>query len=68
MSFHANLRLAARCDLLAVAPRSAALAVREALGLVVVPMDWGREDTAVTLLWREAGLENPALAAFVECF
>jgi DNA-binding transcriptional LysR family regulator len=68
MSFHANLRLAARCDLLAVAPRSAALAVRVALGLVVVPMDWGREDTAVTLLWREAGLENPALAAFVECF
>ncbi len=68
MSFHANLRLAAEGNLLAVAPRSAAAAVREALGLVLFPIDWGREDTAVTLVWRESSLSNPALAALLECF
>ena len=68
MSFHANLRLAAEGSLLAVAPRSAALAMREVLDLVVFPLDWGREDTAVTLVWREASLGNPALVALLECF
>jgi DNA-binding transcriptional LysR family regulator len=68
MSFHANLRLAAEGSLLAVAPRSAALAVRDALDLALLPVDWGREDTAVTLVWREASRSNPALVAFLECF
>ncbi|MBK7473916.1 MAG: LysR family transcriptional regulator [Betaproteobacteria bacterium] len=68
MNFHANLRLAAEGSLLAVAPRSAALAVREVLDLVLFPMDWGREYTAVTLIWREASLGNPALVALLECF
>jgi DNA-binding transcriptional LysR family regulator len=68
MSFHANLRLAAEGSLLAVSPRAAALAVREVLDLVLFPMDWGREDTAVTLVWREASLGNPALVALLECF
>jgi DNA-binding transcriptional LysR family regulator len=68
MSFHANLRLAAEGSLLAVAPRSAALALRDVLGLVLFPMDWGREDTAVTLIWREASLGNRALVALLECF
>jgi len=68
MSFHANLRLAAEGSLLAVAPRAAALAVRNVLDLVLIPIDWGREDTAVTLVWREASLGNPALVAWLECF
>jgi DNA-binding transcriptional LysR family regulator len=68
MSFHANLRLVARGTLLAVAPRSAALAMRDALDLVLLPLDWGREDTPVTLAWREASLSNRALAALLECF
>jgi DNA-binding transcriptional LysR family regulator len=68
MSFHANLRLAAEGSLLAMAPRSAALALRDVLELVVFPIDWGREDTAVTLVWREASLGNPALVALLECF
>ncbi|MBK9117411.1 MAG: LysR family transcriptional regulator [Betaproteobacteria bacterium] len=68
MNFHANLRLAAEGSLLAVAPRSAALAVRDVLGLSLFTMDWGREDTDVTLVWREASLGNPALVAFLECF
>lgn len=68
MSFHANLRLVAGGDLLAVAPRSAALEMRAALGLTLLPLDWGGEDTAVTLIWREANLDNPALAAFLDCF
>jgi DNA-binding transcriptional LysR family regulator len=68
MSFHANLRLAAEGSLLAVAPRSAALAVRDVLDLVLLPMDWGREDTAVTLVWREASRGNPALVALLDCF
>lgn len=68
MNFHANLRLAAEGSLLAVAPRSAALAVREVLDLVLVPVDWGREDTALTLIWREASLGNPALVALLDCF
>jgi DNA-binding transcriptional LysR family regulator len=68
MSFHANLRLAAEGSLLAMAPRSAARAVRDVLGLVLFPMDWGREDTAVTLIWREASLGNAALVALLECF
>jgi DNA-binding transcriptional LysR family regulator len=68
MSFHANLRLAAEGSLLAVVPRSAALEVRKVLDLVLFPLDWGREDTAVTLIWREASLGNPALAALLECF
>ena len=68
MSFHANLRLAAEGSLLAMAPRSAALALRDVLGLVLFPMDWGREDTAVTLVWREASLGNLALVAVLECF
>jgi DNA-binding transcriptional LysR family regulator len=67
MSFHANLRLAAEGSLLAVAPRSAALAVREVLGLSLFPMDWGRDGAAVTLAWREASLGNPALVALLEC-
>lgn len=50
MNFHANLRLAAKGSLLAVAPRSAALAVRDVLELTVFPIDWGREDPAVTLV------------------
>jgi DNA-binding transcriptional LysR family regulator len=68
MSFHTNLRLAAGGSLLAVTPRSAALAMRGALGLSVIALDWGREDTAVTLAWREASLANPALVALLECF
>ena len=68
MNFHTNLRLVADGTLLAVAPRSAALAMREALGLVIYPLDWGREDAAVTLVWREASLGNPALVALLECF
>jgi DNA-binding transcriptional LysR family regulator len=68
MSFHANLHLVAEGSLLAVAPRSAALAVRNVLDLVLFPMDWGREDTGVMLVWREASLANPALVALLECF
>ena len=68
MNFYTNLRLVADGSLLAVAPRSAALAMREALDLVLFPIDWGREDTAVTLIWREASLANPALVALLECF
>ncbi|MBV8535835.1 MAG: LysR family transcriptional regulator [Alphaproteobacteria bacterium] len=67
MSFHANLHLVAEGSLLAVAPRSAAMAVREVLHLVLFPMDWGREDTDVTLVWREASLGNPALVALLDC-
>jgi DNA-binding transcriptional LysR family regulator len=67
MSFHANLHLVAEGSLLAVAPREAALAVREVLDLVLVPIDWGREDTGVTLAWREASLGNPALTALLDC-
>ena len=33
-----------------------------------LPMDWGHEDTAVPLIWREASLGNPALVALLECF
>lgn len=68
MNFHANLRLAAEGSLLAVAPRSAALAVRDVLDLVLFPIDRDREDTAVTLVWREASRGNPALVALLECF
>ena len=68
LSFHANLRLVAGGDLLAMAPRSAALAVRKTLGLSLFAMDWGREDPAVTLVWREASLGNPALVALLACF
>lgn len=68
MDFNANLRLAAEGTLLVVAPRAAAVAMRQALGLVLFPLDWGPEDTAVTLIWREASLGNPALVALLECF
>jgi len=68
MSFHANLRLAAEGSLLAMAPRSAALALRDVLDLVLFPMNWGRESTAVTLIWREASLGNRALVELLECF
>lgn len=68
MDFNANLRLAAEGTLLAVAPRAAALAMREALELVLVPLDWGHDDPAVTLIWRDASLSNLALATFLGCF
>jgi len=68
MDFNANLRLAAEGTLLAAAPRAAAVAMREALRLVLFPVDWGPEDTAVTLFWREASLRNPALVALLESF
>jgi DNA-binding transcriptional LysR family regulator len=68
MSFHTNLRLVAEGRLLAVTPRSAALAMREVLGLKLFTLDWGRDDAAVTLVWREASLANPALVALLECF
>ncbi len=68
MSFHTNLRLVAEGSLLAVAPRSPALAMRDALGLTLFPLDWGREDPAITLIWREARLANPALVALLDCF
>jgi DNA-binding transcriptional LysR family regulator len=67
-SFHANLRLAAEGSLLAVVPRSAALAERDVLGLVLHPLEGSLPDTAVTLIWREASLGNRALAEFLECF
>lgn len=68
MDFNANLRLAAEGTLLAAVPRSAALAARASLDLVVLPIDWGRTDTAITLVWREASLTNPALVTLLECF
>lgn len=68
MSFHANLRLVAGGTLLAVAPRAAAMAMREVLDLVLIPIEWSRSDAAVTLAWREDNLGNPALAAWLECF
>lgn len=68
MSFHTNLRLVAEGSLLAVAPRSPALAMRDVLGLTLFPLDWGREDPAITLIWREARLANPALVALLDCF
>lgn len=68
MSFHANLHLVAEGSLLALAPRSAALSVQKVLDLAIIPLDWGSEDTAVTLIWREARLGNPALAALLRCF
>jgi DNA-binding transcriptional LysR family regulator len=67
-SFHANLRLAAEGSLLAVAPRSAALAERDVLGLVLHPLEGSLPDTAVTLVWREASLGNRALVELLECF
>ncbi|HEV8501572.1 MAG TPA: LysR family transcriptional regulator [Casimicrobiaceae bacterium] len=67
MNFHTNLRLAADGDLLAVAPRSAALAVRKALHLSVFAMDLGRELPALILAWREASLVNPAMVALLAC-
>jgi hypothetical protein len=42
--------------------------MRHVLDLVLIPLDWGREDAAVTLVWREACLGNPALAMLLECF
>jgi len=68
MSFHANLRLAAKGGLLAMAPRSAARAERAVLDLVLFPIAWGREDPRIVLVWREANVANPALAALLECF
>ncbi len=68
MSFHTNLRLAAEMGLLAVAPRSPASAMRHALQLSLIPLDWGQEESAITLVWREASLTNPALATLLECF
>jgi DNA-binding transcriptional LysR family regulator len=68
MNFHANLRLAAEGSLLAVVPRSAALAVRKVLDLSVFMIDWVRDDTPITLVWRQASLGNPALVTFLECF
>jgi DNA-binding transcriptional LysR family regulator len=68
MDFNANLRLAAQGTLLAVAPRAAAVTMREALNLVLIPLDWGHDDPAVTLIWRDASLVNPALVTLLECF
>ena len=68
MDFNANLRLCAEGTLLAAVPRSAALAARASLDLAILSVDWGREDTAITLVWREASLSNPALVALLECF
>jgi DNA-binding transcriptional LysR family regulator len=66
MSFHTNLRLAAGGDHLAGAPRSAARALREALGLKLLALE--REETAMALVWRVAALGNPALVALLACF
>ncbi len=68
MNFHTNLRLAAEMGLLAVAPRSPAAAMRHALKLTLIPLDWGSEESPITLVWREASLTNPALVALLECF
>jgi len=68
MSFYANLRLVAGSELLAVAPRAAAMAEQKALAIVVFEIDWGRTDTDISLVWREASTANPALRAFLECF
>ncbi len=51
-----------------MAQRAAALAMRDLLDLVLMPIDWIRDDSAITLLWREASLGNPALVALLECF
>lgn len=67
-NFHANLRLAATGSLLALAPRSATLAVQAMLDLVILPIDWGQQSTDLALVWRQANLCNPALSTFLECF
>lgn len=67
-NFHSNMRLAARSHLLAVAPRSAALSVKDALGLQLFPLDWSGGDEAISLAWRESSVSKPELAAFLECF
>ncbi len=67
-NFHSNMRLAARSHLLAVAPRSTALAVKDALGLQLFPLDWSGGDEAISLAWRESSVSKPELVAFLECF
>ena len=67
-SFYANLRLAAEGSLLAVAPRSAALAERKVLDLALHPLEGSLADTALDLVWREASLGNRALVALLKCF
>lgn len=67
-NYHANLRLAARGSLLAVAPQSALAVVGKVLALQVVPIDWGPEHAALHLAWREANLVNPALGLLLDCF
>ena len=68
MSFHTNLRLVAGGELLAVAPRAPAVALRDALALTLFPLDGRGEDTALVLAWREANLGNPALVTLLGCF
>lgn len=38
------------------------------MNLVLVPLDGGHDDPAVTLIWRDASLVNPALATLLQCF
>jgi hypothetical protein len=42
--------------------------MRDVLGLSLIPLAWGREAAAITLVWREASLANPALVALLDCF
>jgi DNA-binding transcriptional LysR family regulator len=68
LSFHANLHLAGRAGLLAVAPELAVRSYTQSLDLKVLAAPWAESDADVVLACREAGLAQPAMAALLDCF
>jgi len=68
LSFHSSLQLAAKADMLAVVPESAARRYAKALDLKVLAVPWVQGDASVILACRESGLANPAVAGLRASF
>lgn len=65
-SFVTNLRLAASCGLLTLAPQTAVLAEAAALKLKIIETPWEPGRGEVVVAWRASRSEDPMLVAFRE--
>ncbi|MBI5256584.1 MAG: LysR family transcriptional regulator [Burkholderiales bacterium] len=67
-SFVTNLRLAASCGLLTLAPQSVVASEGQALGLAVVPAPWDERRGDIVLATRASREDDPLIQALREAF
>lgn len=67
-SFHSNLRIAASCGMLTLAPETAARAQAAELGMKIVATAWEIPPSDIVFACRASALGNPVVTALRESF